>query len=69
MFVFAVGITMGVVVSMFGAIVGDLEPIISIAVSLFDPLIWNSSGRLRGDSWAGANGIPRLQCLLQLIDL
>ena len=69
MFVFAVGITMRVIVSMLGAVVGDLEPGITFAVSLLDPLIWNSSGRLRGDSWAGANGISRLQCLLQLIDL
>ena len=64
MFVFAVGITMRVVVSMLGAVVGDLEPGMSFVVSLLDPLIWNSSGgRLRGDSWAGANGISGVQSL------
>ena len=38
-FVSAVGITMGVVVSMLGAIVGNLKPIISFTVSLLDPFI------------------------------
>ena len=64
MFVSTVGIAMGVIVSMFGAIVRDLKPFIAIVVSLFDPLIWYSSGRLRGHSWAGANGIARVQSLL-----
>ena len=64
MFVSAVGITMGVIVSMLGAIVCNLKPFVSFVVSLLDPLIWNSSGRLRVDSWAGANGVARLQGLL-----
>ena len=69
MFVSAVGITVGVIVSMFGAIVCNLKPFVSSVVSLHDPLIWNISSGLQGDSWAGANGIARLQGLLKLIDL
>ena len=34
-----VGIAMGVIVSMFGAVVGDLEPVVTFAVFLLDPLI------------------------------
>ena len=34
-----VGIAMGVIVSMFGTIVGNLEPVITFAVSLLDPFI------------------------------
>ena len=34
-----VSIAMGVIVAMFGAVVGDLEPVITIAVFLLDPFI------------------------------
>ena len=34
-----VGIAMGVIVSMFGAVVGDLKPFVTFAVFLLDPLI------------------------------
>ena len=39
MLVLTVGIAMGVIVSMFGTIVGNLEPVITFAVSLLDPFI------------------------------
>ena len=39
MLVPTVGIAMGVIVSMFGTIVGNLEPVITFAVSLLDPFI------------------------------
>ena len=35
----AVGITMGVIVTMFGAVVSDLKPVVPFAVFVFDPLI------------------------------
>ena len=38
-FVPTVGIAMGVIVSVFGAVVGNLEPIITFAVFLLDPFI------------------------------
>ena len=38
-FVPAIGIAMGVIVTMFGAVVGDLEPVITFAVFLLDPFI------------------------------
>ena len=44
-FVPTVGIAMGVIVSMFGAIVSNLKPFVSLAVFLLDPLIWCSDGR------------------------
>ena len=44
-FVPTVGIAMGVIVSMFGAVVSNLKPFVSLAVSLLDPLIWCSDGR------------------------
>ena len=39
MLVPTVGIAMGVIVSMFGAIVGNLEPVLTFVVSLLDPFI------------------------------
>ena len=63
MFVSTVGITVGVVVPMFGAVVGDLEPVVTIAVSLLDPFIQCGASGLGSNSWAGAYGIARLQCL------
>ena len=39
MLVATVGIAMGVIVSMFGAIVGNLEPVLTFVVSLLDPFI------------------------------
>ena len=59
----AVGITVGVIVSMFGAVVGHLEPVVTIAVFLLDPFIHCGVSGLGGNSWAGAYGIARLQCL------
>ena len=35
----AVGITMGVIVTMFGAVVSNLKPVVPFAVFVFDPLI------------------------------
>ena len=34
-----IGIAMGVIVSMFGAVVSNLKPFVSLAVFLLDPLI------------------------------
>ena len=62
--VFAVGITVGVVVPMFGAVVGDLEPGVTIAILLFYSFIQCGTSGLGSNSWAGAYGIARLQCLL-----
>ena len=42
-----VGIAMGVIVSMFGAVLGDLKPFVTFAVFLLDPLIWHSGGGSR----------------------
>ena len=39
-FVPTVGIAMGVIVSMFGAVVSDLKPSVPFVVSLLDSLIW-----------------------------
>ena len=64
MFVSTVGITVGVVVPMFGAVVGDLEPGVTIAILLFDSFIQCGASGLGSNSWAGAYGIARLQCLL-----
>ena len=64
-----VGIAMGVIASMFGAVVGDLKPFVTFAVFLLDSLIQCSGGRLRSNSWAGADGISRVQSLFQSIDL
>ena len=61
--VFTVGITVGVVVSMFRAVVGHLEPVVTIAVFLLDPFIHCGASGLGSNSWAGAYGIARLQCL------
>ena len=61
--VFTVGITVGVVVSMFGAVVGHLEPVVTIAVFLLDPFIHCGASGLGSNSWAGAYCIARLQCL------
>ena len=58
-----VGITVGVIVPMFGAVVGDLEPVVTIAVSLLDPFIQCGASGLGSNSWAGAYSIARLQCL------
>ena len=57
MFVSTVGITVGVVVPMFGAIVGDLEPGGTIAILLFDSFIQCGAGGLGSNSWAGAYGV------------
>ena len=64
MFVSTVGITVGVVVPMFGAVVGDLEPGVTIAILLFDSFIQCGASGLGSNSWAGAYGVARLQCLL-----
>ena len=64
MLVLTIGIAVGVVVSMFGAVVSNLKPFISLVIFLLDPLIWYSEGRLGGNSWAGANGGSRVQSLL-----
>ena len=58
--VFTIGITVGVVVSMFRAVVGHLEPVVTIAVFLLDPFIHCGASGLGRNSWAGANGIARL---------
>ena len=58
-----VGIAMSVIVTMLGAVVGDLEPGVTFAVLLFDPFIKGGVGRLGGNSWAGTYGIPRVQSL------
>ena len=55
--VFAVGITVGVVVPMFGAVVGDLEPGGTIAILLFDSFIQCGASGLGSNSWAGACGV------------
>ena len=41
----AIGIAMGVIVSMFGAVVSNLKPFVTFAVFLLDPLIWCSDSR------------------------
>ena len=57
MFVSTVGITVGVVVPMFGAIVGDLEPGGTIAILLFDSFIQCGTSGLGSNGWAGAYGV------------
>ena len=69
MLVPAVGIAMGVIVSMFGAVVSNLKPLVSSAVFLLDSLILCSDGRLGTNGWTRANGISRVHSLLQSIDL
>ena len=55
--VLTVGITVGVVVPMFGAVVGDLEPGVTIAILLFDSFIQCGASGLGSNSWAGAYGV------------
>ena len=68
-FVPTVGITMAVIVSMFGAVVTDLKPFVSFAVFLHDPLVLCSACRLRSVSWACVDGVARVHGLFQSVDL
>ena len=63
MFVSTVGIAMGGIACMFGAVVSDLKPFVALTVLLLDSLILCSDGRLGSSGWTGANGIPRVYSL------
>ena len=62
-FVPTVGIAVGVIASMFGAVVSNLKPFVSFAVFLLDSLILCGGGRLGSNGWTGANGISRVHSL------
>ena len=64
-----IGIAMGVIASMFGAVVSNLKPFVSFAVFLHDPLILCSVGRLGSNGWTGADGVSRVHGLFQSVDL
>ena len=74
-FVSAVGIAMAVIASMFGTVVNDLMPFVSIAVFLCDLLCYgwsltlSTDGRLGHSGWCGADGVTGMHVLFQFVDL
>ena len=58
-----VGIAMGVIASMFGAVVSNLKPFVSFAVLLHDPLVLCRDGRLGSIGWSGTDGVSRVHGL------